>query len=223
MKIEPKSRKNFPLVQVLLEPGEALIAESSSLVGMSPEITMETRVRGGQVKMYLPRGAGNEAYYLNTYRARDSAGEVLIAPRVPGEVYAYPLTERPEGILVTVDSFLGCDEKVEIESAWRGANTFQVNAGLQMLKCGGTGTLILSGFGDIYPMDLAVGKSFSVKRGFLVGFTEQVHLRVRQLGGTRATMLRGQEILFELEGPGRIYLQTRSPDQFINWLRQRLP
>lgn len=219
MQIDLKHRNSFPLVQVLLDPGEAIVAESSTLVGISPAIAVETKVRGGQIKSYMRSQSGTYAYYLNTYRAIDNDGEVLLAPRLLGEVYSYPLGERRERILINVESFLGAEENVLIETAWRGASSFQMSSGLQMLRCSGEGALLVSSFGAIHTIELDEGESYAVDHGHLVGFTDQVQMRVRQLGGVRSTLLRGQEIVFELEGPGRIYLQTRSQEIFMNWLR----
>jgi uncharacterized protein (TIGR00266 family) len=222
VKIDLIHRKNFPIVQVLLDPGEAIVSESSAMVGMSTDISVETKVRPGQIKPYMRGQAGSEAYYLNTYRAVEKSGEVLLAPRMLGEVYNYPLGERDDRILVMVESFLAAEENVEIETAWRGASTFKMSSGLQMLRCSGDGRLLISSFGAIHTIDLGEGQSYSVDRGHLVGFTDQVQMRMRQLGGVRSTLLRGQEIIFELTGPGKIYLQTRSHDMFLDWIQHQL-
>ena len=222
VKIELLYRNSFPLVQVILDATEAIIAESSTLVGISKNVSVETKVRGGQIKSYMRGQAGTAAYYLNTYRALENNGEVLLAPPRLGNVNAYPLGKRDDRILITVDAFLGAEEAVTIETAWRGASTFQMTSGLQMLRCGGAGRLLVSSFGAIHTIDLAEGESFLVDRGHLIGFTDHVQMRVRQLGGVRSTLMRGQEIVFELEGPGKIYLQTRSQDMFAHWLRNQV-
>ncbi len=222
MKIDLLHRENFPLVQILLDSREAIIAESSTLVGISKSVNVETKVRGGQIKSYMRGQAGTAAYYLNTYRSLEANGEVLLAPRRLGDVRMYPLGKRDDRILITVDAFLAAEEGVTIETAWRGASTFQMTSGLQMLRCGGDGNLLVSSFGAIHTIELAEGQSYLVDRGHLVGFTDHVQMRVRQLGGVRSTLLRGQEIVFELEGPGNVYLQTRSQDMFVNWLRNQV-
>ena len=199
MQIDLKHRNSFPLVQVLLGPGEAIVAESSTLVGISPAITVETKVRGGQIKSYMRSQAGTYAYYLNTYRAVDNNGEVLLAPRLLGEVYSYALGESRDRILINVESFLGAQESVMIETAWRGASSFQMSSGMQMLRCSGEGTLLISSFGAVHTIELAEGESYTVDHGHLVGYTDQVQMRVRQLGGVRSTLLRGQEIVFETD------------------------
>ena len=197
-------------------------SESSALVGMSSEIFVETKVRSGQIKPYMHGQVGSEVYYLNTYRAVERGGEVLLAPRMLGEVHKYSLGEREDRILITVESFLAAEENVDIETAWRGASKFRMSSGLEMLRCSGDGQLLLSSFGAVHTVELGEDKSFAVDRGHLVGFTDKVQLRVRQLGGVRSTLLRGQEIIFELSGPGKVYLQTRSQDMFLDWIQNQL-
>jgi uncharacterized protein (AIM24 family) len=46
---------------------------------------------------------------------------------------------------------------------------------------------------------------------------------VRKVGNWKSTMLSGEGLVVELTGPGRIYLQTRSPENFIDWLAPKLP
>lgn len=221
VKIEFLYKDSFPLVQIKLDMREAIVAESSTLVGLSKNVSVETKVRGGQIKSFTRGQAGATAYYLNTYRAMAPNVEVLLAPRRLGNIHIYPLGKREENLLVTVDAFLGAEENVNLETAWRGASTFQMTSGLQMLRCSGDGRLLVSSFGAVHTVELKDGETFLVDRGHLVGFTEKVQMRVRQLGGVRSTLVRGQEIVFELEGPGNVYLQTRSQEMFVNWLRSQ--
>jgi len=36
-------------------------------------------------------------------------------------------------------------------------------------------------------------------------------------------MLSGEGLIVELTGPGRVYIQTRSPSSFIDWIVPKLP
>ena len=38
-----------------------------------------------------------------------------------------------------------------------------------------------------------------------------------------STVLGGEGLVVVLTGPGRIYLQTRSPEDFLGWLIPKLP
>ena len=220
MDIELLHRNNFPIARISLNEGESFVAERTTFVGMSPGIQVETKVRSGQIKSYIKEVSDTEAYYLNTFTALGGPGSVLVAPRLLGEIYTYNLSERENRILIKSESFLGADANVAIETAWRGASTFQMSAGLHMLRCSGRGKLLLSSFGAIERIELDAEEAYSVDRGHLVGFTDTVQIRLRQMGGIRSTLLRGEEILVDLQGPGNAYLQTRSQDLFVDWLKQ---
>ena len=62
------------------------------------------------------------------------------------------------------------------------------------------------------------GQSYTVDTGHMVGWSEQVTYEVRKIGGWKSTMLSGEGLVCRLTGPGRIYLQTRSPESFLAWL-----
>ncbi len=222
MDIKIEHGGNSPIAIVQLKQNEAVVAESTTLVGMTPGIQVETKIRSGQIKPYL-QGVGEEdAYFLNTYHARERPGEVLLAPRLLGEIWMKDLAEGDDRLLLTLEAFLGADPKVEIETAWRGGNTFQMSAGVQMLRCSGIGTLLLSGFGTIHAKQLKSDESFIVDRAHLIGFTEKVQMRVRQLGGINSTVTQTEDFVAELQGPGSIYLQTRSQQIFLDWIRRNI-
>jgi uncharacterized protein (AIM24 family) len=46
---------------------------------------------------------------------------------------------------------------------------------------------------------------------------------VRKIGGMKSTLFSGEGLVVDLTGPGRVLAQTRSTDQFLNWLIPKLP
>ena len=46
---------------------------------------------------------------------------------------------------------------------------------------------------------------------------------MKKFGGWKSTILGGEGLVVMLTGPGRIYLQTRSPEDFLGWLVPKLP
>ncbi|MET0458309.1 MAG: TIGR00266 family protein, partial [Ilumatobacteraceae bacterium] len=95
--------------------------------------------------------------------------------------------------------------------------------GLFMLKVQGTGTVLVSSYGAIQPIDLAPGQTYTVDTGHMVGWSEGVTYEVKKIGGWKSTLLSGEGLVVRLTGPGRIYLQTRSPESFLAWLVPKLP
>ena len=101
--------------------------------------------------------------------------------------------------------------------------TFFGGEGLIMLRCSGSGTLVLSSFGAIHELELSNGQTFTVDTGHLVAFTQQIGFQLRTVGGMKSTIFGGEGLVVDLTGPGRILLQTRSQGAFLDWLLPRLP
>jgi len=120
-------------------------------------------------------------------------------------------------------SYLAAPGTVEVDSKWGGAKTFFSREGLFMLKCSGVGDLVVSSYGAIQRVDLAAGQSYIVDTGHMVGWEEGVSYEVHKAGNWKATVLGGEGLVVRLTGPGRIYIQTRSPDGFLSWLIPKLP
>ena len=57
----------------------------------------------------------------------------------------------------------------------------------------------------------------------MVGWGDGVQFEVKKVGGWKSTMLSGEGLVVRLTGPGRIYMQTRSPESFLGWLIPKLP
>ena len=120
-------------------------------------------------------------------------------------------------------SYLAAPESVDVDSKWGGAKTFFSREGLFMLKCSGVGELVVSSYGAIQGIDLAAGQSYVVDTGHMVGWEEGVSYEVHKAGNWKATVLGGEGLVVRLTGPGRVYIQTRSPDGFLSWLIPKLP
>ena len=57
----------------------------------------------------------------------------------------------------------------------------------------------------------------------MVAFDESVQYRVGKSGGWKSTLFSGEGLVVKLDGPGRFYMQTRSPESFLGWLVPQLP
>jgi uncharacterized protein (TIGR00266 family) len=120
-------------------------------------------------------------------------------------------------------SYLASTEGVTVDTKWSGAKTFFGSEGLIMLKVAGTGTLIVSSYGAIHPMELEAGRKYVVDTGHLVSFEEQIGFKVKKVAGWKSTLFSGEGLVVELTGPGKLNLQSRSQDSFLAWLIPRLP
>ena len=110
-----------------------------------------------------------------------------------------------------------------MDTEWGGAKTFFGGEGLIMLRVRGSGTLMVSSYGAIHPLELAAGQQYIVDTGHLVTFEEQLDFNVRRVAGWKSTLFSGEGLVVELTGPGKLTLQSRSEDAFLSWLIPHIP
>ena len=221
MKAEILYRPSYSMAQVQLEAGENITVESGSMVGMSSNMQVETSMKGGLLKSLARSVLGGESFFINTYHSEGGAGELLLAPTLPGDVFTFDLSGN--AYLVQSGSFLASSEGVATDTKWGGAKTFFGGEGLIMLRCSGVGTLILSSYGAIHELDLAADEKFTVDTGHLVAFSEDIGFKVRTIGNSKSTIFGGEGLVTDLTGPGKVLMQTRSVGAFLDWLMPKLP
>ena len=220
MRHEVKYGPAYALALVGLDPGESIQAEAGAMVSMSSTIEMETSTRGGMLLGLRRSVLGGESFFINTFRATE-AGEVTLAPPLPGDIVALELSGQT--LLVQSGSFLAATEGVDVDTKWGGAKSFFSSEGLFLLRCTGQGTIWVSSYGAIHPIDLGVGEPYVVDTGHMVAFDDSVQYDVGRSGGWKSTLFSGEGLVVNLTGPGRFFMQTRSEDSFLSWLLPKIP
>jgi uncharacterized protein (TIGR00266 family) len=221
MEVHVQHRPSYALAVAQLEPNEPIQIEAGSMVGMSADVRVETQARGGLLKSLARSMLGGESFFINTYQASAQGGELLLAPALPGDIEVRQIEN--EVLLVQSGSYVASSEGVDVSTGWGGAKTFFAREGLILLKVSGTGTLVLSSYGAIEPMELGAGETFTVDTGHLVAFSDRLDFQVRRVGGLKSTLFSGEGLVVDLTGPGRFWLQTRSEDAFLTWLIPKIP
>ena len=92
-----------------------------------------------------------------------------------------------------------------------------------LLRLDGTGATFLSSYGAIHEKRLDEGETYVVDTGHIVAFEGAASFEVRRVGGLKSTLFSGEGLACEFEGPGTVWLQTRSQDAFLAWLIPKLP
>lgn len=210
----------YSLAKVILEGGESIRAESGAMVSMSGGLRIETKATGGIMKSLGRSILGGESFFQNTFHA-DAAGEVTLAPELPGDILTFDLAGHE--IIVQSGSYLASHTNINLETKWGGAKTFFGGEGLFMLKCSGTGTLIICSYGAIHKVSVPAGQNYVVDTGHIVAFPTTMNYSVRKVGGLKSTIFGGEGFVCDFQGPGELFLQTRSPQSFLSWLIPQLP
>lgn len=221
MQVEVRYRPSYSLAMVTLDRDEQIQVEAGAMVAMSPTLEMETQASGGFLKSLSRSMFGQESFFLNTYTGSAEGDTIALAPALPGDVSVIEMHD--ESLLVQSGSYLASSTGIEVDTKWSGAKTFFGSEGLIMLRVRGTGTLIVSSYGAIHPMELEAGQEYVVDSGHLVTFEEQIGFKVKKVAGWKSTLFSGEGLVVELKGPGKVTLQSRSQDAFLSWLIPRIP
>jgi uncharacterized protein (TIGR00266 family) len=221
MQTEILYRPSYSLAVVKLNPNETIQVEGGAMVSMTPNLKLETKAKGGILKSLARSVLGGESFFMNTYTAPSEGGEITLAPALPGDVQLMQL--QNETLMVQSGSYVASSPGVNVDTKWGGAKTFFGSEGLIMLKVSGTGTLIVSSYGAIHPVELAAGQKYIVDTGHLVTFEDRLDFKVQKVAGWKSTLFSGEGLVVELAGPGKLTLQTRSEDAFLSWLMPHLP
>lgn len=220
MKFEVRYGPAYALGVVELGPGEKLQAVTGAMVSMSDTITMQTKAMGGIMAGLKRSVLGGESFFINTFSA-DAGGEITVASCLPGDIVTVELTGQT--VFVQSGSFLAASDGVTLDTKWGGAKTFFSGEGLFLLKCGGTGTMLVSAYGAMEGRTLAAGERYTIDSSHIVTFDESVKYEVGRSGGWKSTILGGEGLVVKLTGPGDFHMQTRSPQSLLDWLIPQLP
>jgi uncharacterized protein (TIGR00266 family) len=212
-------RPSFAQVTLSLSAGEAVRAEAGAMVSHDEGIDIETGTSGGLVDSLKRSVLGGESFFQNTFTA-ERAGEITLAPPLPGDVVAHDLDGR---LLVQSGSFLAAGADVGLDTRFGGGRTFFGGEGLFLLELDGTGPVYLSSYGAVDEHELDAGERFVVDTGHIVAFDGGTTFDVDRVGGLRSTLFSGEGLVCTFEGPGTVWTQSRSTDAFLSWLIPQLP
>lgn len=197
----------FTTLTIHLDAGEKLKAEAGAMVAMSPGIELQAKASGKGLLGTLAAAVGGEALFGSLFTARE-AGEVVLAPAVPGDIVALPL--RGETILAQGGSYLAGAEGLELST--QGSLRGMIGGeGLFLSKISGHGDLFLTAYGAVIERTLAPGETYIVDCGHIVAFEASVTYQLRAAAkGLFSTLASGEGLVGEYRGPGKLWIQTRN-------------
>jgi uncharacterized protein (TIGR00266 family) len=220
MNIDLQFRPSYSLAIVKLDPNERIRADSGAMVSFSSSVEIETKAEGGFLKSLGRSVLGGESFFQNFWKAGPQGGEVTLAPELPGDITLIEMNGQP--LLVQSGSYLASEAGVDL-STKLSAKAFKAGEGVSMLEATGSGKLLVSSYGAIYEKTLQPGEKYIVDTTHLVAFDGNMDVQTRAVGGLKSTFLSGEGLVVEMTGPGRLYIQTRSPKALIDWIIPQVP
>lgn len=214
MKVDIEHGPGNAAAKAVLEPGESCTAEAGAMIAMSGDLNVSTtthkRESGGLLKAAKRLLAG-ESFFLNHFTASAEDGELWLATTLPGDMMTYDLDD--ETLVVQAGSYVASTEGIEVDVGWQGFKSMFSGESLFWLKLNGSGTVVLSSFGAIYPLE--VDGELIVDTGHIVAFNESMDFSLSKAGKSwMSSILGGEGLVCKFQGTGTVWAQSHHPAGF---------
>lgn len=214
MRLELIHRPGNSAAKVQLGPGESFVAEGGAMIAMSGNVGIQTTTQqksGGGLMKGLRRMLAGESFFLNHFSAGPGGGEVWVAATLAGDLLEYDL--KGENLIVQGGSFVACEPSVTIDLGWQGMKTLLSGERMFWLHLKGTGKVLLSSFGAIYPV--VVESETIVDTGHIVAFQETLSFTPTKAGKSwMQSILGGEGIVCKFTGRGTVWCQSHNARGF---------
>jgi len=209
-------------VEIVLDPGEMVIAEAGAMMYMSPGIRMETvfgdpsarQQQGflGKVMTAGKRLVTGESLFITTFTNGSGTREKIgFAAPYPGKILPMDLKKLGGELICQKDAFLCAARGVQIGIAFQkklGVGLFG-GEGFIMQRLTGDGLALVHAGGTLMQRTLQSGEMLKVDTGCIVALTPNINYDIQFVGGIKNTLFGGEGLFFAtLTGPGQIWLQS---------------
>ena len=205
-------------VEIILDPGETVIAEAGAMNYMTEGVRFETRMGDGSEGGMLGKlwGMGKrmltgESLFMTHFsnQGRGQARVAFAAP-YPGTVVPVDLSQVGGRLICQKDSFLCAAHGTQIGISFNkriGAGFFG-GEGFILQKLTGDGLAFLHAGGTVIRKELR-NETLRLDTGCLVGFTDGIDYDIGLAGGLRSMLFGGEGILLAtLKGTGSVWIQS---------------
>jgi uncharacterized protein (TIGR00266 family) len=212
---------DMQFVRIVLDPGEAVVAEAGSMMYLESGIEMDTIFGDGSQQqqgfMGALVGAGKrlltgESIFMTVYHneSRERRTVAFAAP-YPGKIQPLKLSELGGEVIAQKDAFVAAAKGVSIGIAFQkrfGVGLFG-GEGFIMERLTGDGWAFVHAGGTLMERVLAPGETLRVDTGCLVALAPTVTYDIQYVGKLKTALFGGEGIFFAtLTGPGKVWLQS---------------
>ena len=208
------ARPSFAYVDIDLEPGESVIAESDAMASMAADMDMTAMFNGGFIKGLLRKFLGGESLFISRFTNNSSKrARLTITQPTPGDIHEIKLENQ--SICLQPGAYICSTPGLHLGIKWAGFASFIGREGLFKLVVKGTGTLWYGAYGQL--LEKHVDGEFIVDTSHLVAYEPQMKLKPQLAGGLISSFTSGEGLVTRIEGTGKITIQTRSMSALASW------
>lgn len=214
----------FSTLQVNLEQGEAVKAESGAMITMSETMNVDSKLEKGLLGSLTRKLLTGESLFFQTLTASRGPGEVMLASAYPGEIHVLELDGSEEYILQK-DGFLAAEESIEISTKAQNLTKGLFSGeGFFVMRVSGTGKIAISTYGGIHKLSVPPGETRIIDNSHMVAWSANANYKIEKASkGWVSSFTSGEGLVCRFQGPGDVYIQTRNAPGFGSWIRQFMP
>jgi uncharacterized protein (TIGR00266 family) len=219
MNTEILGKPAFAYVNVDLDPGESVIAESDAMSSMSATLDMKASFNGGLFSGLAKKFLGGESLFVNTFTNNtDTPQRVTLVQATPGDIVEIELTGN--SYCMQPGAYICSTPGLKLGVKWAGISSFIGREGLFKLQVTGTGKLWYGAYGGL--LEKEIDGEFIVDTSHLVAYEPQLKLKTQLAGGIFSSFFSGEGLVTRVEGKGKIIIQTRSMSALADWTNGHL-
>ncbi|PCH43433.1 DUF124-domain-containing protein [Wolfiporia cocos MD-104 SS10] len=209
------NRDSNSMLYMRLQPGFEVLGKPGSLVSMDPTVQIKGKMNFSFKKLLT----GGELSFSHFW----GPGEVVMAPETWGDIAQILLDGRCSWHFGK-HAFLACTPGVQMNTKAQSFGKMIFSGhGLFVAEATGVGMLFVTGHGAIITRQLQAGEQWVVNNDHIVAWNCQYNMEKIQAGGIWSTIQTDDGAVCRFTGPGTVYIQSRSPENFIGWIANRLP
>lgn len=219
MDYEIRYKPAFAAIFITLNPGESITAEAGAMTSMDGRLALKTEFSGGFFPALLKKFFGGESLFVNTFSNPTSQPlNLVLTQSTIGDIACVDLRGRT--LCFQPGAYICHTPGVKLGVQWAGVKSWFSGEGLFKLQASGKGKVFFGAYGGI--IQKRIKGEFIVDTGHLVAYDLGIKMNISLAGGVVGSVTSGEGFINRLTGTGEIYLQSRSIDGLVHYLRPKL-
>ncbi len=224
MKYSISSSKALSYLEVTLNPQETLKYEVGAMIYHDSAIEIKGKSNSGVVRAMAKGLLGGENFFAGFATNNGNVeAKIAVAPKAIGEVVKIDINDTQW--YLNDGAFLASTQSVDLKIVRQKGlirGMFANTGGFFILKSVGKGTLFVNSFGEVKEIELK-GKDLVVDTGHIIAWQESLDYKVKTSSGMFNSFKSGEGLITVFSGYGKVLLQSRSPESFVDLLLPFIP
>jgi uncharacterized protein (TIGR00266 family) len=218
-----------PFLHVSLAQGEKIYCESDAMVMMEAALDLRGRVTGGIGAAIMRRFANGESFFQQHIEAVRGGGDCLLSPTLPGAMQVIDV--GPRQYMLSDGAFVAASESVSLNVRTQslGNALFAQSGGFFITETGGSGQVVVSGFGSMSQLEVTPGNDIVIDNSHVVCWDSALRYEISVTTGGNSGFLSnlvnsqtsGEGMVLRFSGSGKVLVCSRNREAFLAWTQRR--